>query len=183
MNLSKKALMAVVASLVLAPTAAMAAPAYEHAVDKNNNPILDARGNCVYTKWQAKTDTCGKHISRDARTVYFDFNKSTIKASEKGKLDALIKAIKGSKQINDVDIVGFADKIGDNGYNKRLSEKRAEAVRAYLVKKGVKIRKIDMMALGESRPVTKCDDKLPRAELIACLAADRRVEIQLNYAK
>lgn len=186
----KHVVMSALAALVLAPGMAAAEATYQDkAIDKNGQPIWDARGNCVYTKWATDSDVCGKPAKRDLlklskedRTVYFDFNKSSIKASEKAKLDSLIKAVKGSKEVTSVDIVGHADEIGNNSYNNKLSRKRAEAVKSYLWANGVKTRKVDLKAVGESQPVTSCDPKQPREALIACLAADRRVEIELNYA-
>lgn len=181
-----KALMAAFAVITMAQTAVAAETPQDIARDKEGRAIMDARGNCVNTKWETTSDMCGVlNISRAERTVYFDFNKSTIKASEKAKLDSLIRTIKSSSvQVTDVDVIGHADKIGASSYNQKLSRKRAQAVKSYLQKKGgIKTRLIDVRALGDSQPVTACDPKLPRKELIACLAEDRRVEIMLNYAK
>lgn len=185
----KHVLMSAVAALMLAPFAASAQGVQDIVVDKNGQPVYDARGNCVLTKWVVGVDSCkmGKRdllgLSKEARTVYFDFNKSSIRASEKAKLDSLVKAIKGSKEVSSVDIVGFADRIGGNSYNDRLSKKRAQSVKSYLWNNGVKTRKVDLKGLGEKTSVTKCDDKLKHKDLVACLAADRRVEIELNFAK
>lgn len=188
-----RTLASVALAAMLAPAAAMATTdtPQDKAQDKQGRPIMDARGNCVQTKWQTSEDICGAQeakkelfkMSREARTVYFDFNKSTLKASEKAKLDNLIRALRGAKEVTSVDIVGHADEIGSNSYNQQLSRRRAQTVRSYLAASGVKTRKIDVRALGESQPVTKCADTLPREERIACLAADRRVEIEFNYAQ
>ncbi len=184
--MSMKTLLAsALVALTLAPAAYAAdSNMQDEAIDKYGRPIMDARGNCVLTKWQDQDGLCGKRrISKAERTVYFDFNRSTIRASEKAKLDSLIRALKGSKEVASVDITGFADKIGNSGYNQKLSSKRANAVKSYLSKSGVKTRKMSVKALGESGSVTKCDDSLPREQLIDCLAADRRVEIDLNVVK
>lgn len=189
--LNVKTLTAAALLAVASASVASAADFQDKAVDKSGKAIVDARGNCVYTKWTSKDNACTPgqmvkkplQLSREERTVYFDFNKSTIKASEKGKLDALVKAVKGAKEVESVDIVGHADKIGTTGYNNALSRKRAEAVRSYIAKSGVKIRNVDLRAVGESQSVTNCPDSLPRAERIACLAEDRRVEVELNVAK
>lgn len=178
----------VAAASLLALAAVSGASAQEYqdkAMDKSGKAIMDARGNCVYTKWTSRDNTCKKpfKMSREERTVYFDFNKSTLKASEKAKLDALVKSVRGVKEVESVDIVGHADKIGNNAYNNALSRRRAETVKNYLAKQGIKIRKTDLRALGESQSVTNCDPKMPRKEMIACLAEDRRVEVELNLAK
>lgn len=176
----KLALVAVFCSLMLAP-AAQAQLVQDHAIDKYGQPIWDARGDCVYTKWMVANGRCGAPvIMRAERVIYFDFNRSTIKASEQAKLDGLISKIEADERIQSVDVIGHADAIGNSNYNKRLSMKRAESVRSYLNQRGVTTRKIDVRALGESDPVTACPKSLPRTRLIACLAEDRRVEVMLN---
>ena len=73
--------------------------------------------------------------------------------------------------------------IGKPSYNKKLSQKRAATVKSYLAAKGLKTKNVVVEGLGEANSLTHCDAKLPRKELISCLAADRRVEIQLNVKK
>jgi len=183
MNTKQKLVSAIVA-ILFAPVAMAADMPQASVVDAQGRAVMDARGNCVLTKWESADSACGNLVlSREARTVYFDFNKSAIRGSEKAKLDSLIHAIKGSKRVASVDIVGHADKIGKHSYNSKLSRKRAEAVKAYLWHHGIKTRKVDLKAVGETESVTHCDPKMKRADLIACLAPDRRVVIQLNYAK
>ncbi|MDX1974652.1 MAG: OmpA family protein [Rickettsiales bacterium] len=182
----KKACMIASAFAVLAPAAVYSAPqlAKDIVTDKNGNQVVSSNGNCVVTKWDSSYDNChGALLTKEQRTVYFDFNKSTLNAKEKAKLNEVAKIIKGAKEVESVDIVGFADKIGTSSYNQKLSTKRANAVKAYLATKGLKTRKVSVEGKGENTSVTKCDEKGDRAELIACLAADRRVEIKLNVKK
>lgn len=185
----RKISFAALIALAMAPAAYAVDGYQDRAQDKEGRPIMDARGNCVLTKWEVNQDPCNPEaprlvLSKAERTVYFDFNKSTIKASEKPKLDSLIRAIRNSKQVKDVDIVGYTDSIGTDSYNNRLSTKRAQAVKAYLQRYGaIKTRNIDLRGLGESGQVSNCDPNLSRAEAIACKAEDRRVEIELNYMK
>lgn len=190
MNLKKASLLAAV-SMVLAP-AAFAADAPKDVVkDSRGNIVHSTNGNCVITKWDAASDECGgmakrdltKILTKEQRTVYFDFNRSTINSTEKKELDEVSQILAASKEVESVDIVGFADPIGNAAYNKRLSTKRADTVKAYLAKKGLKTRNIRVEGLGESA-TAKCGTpeagKKASKELIACLAPDRRVEIQLN---
>ncbi|MEK6746421.1 MAG: OmpA family protein [Pseudomonadota bacterium] len=182
----KKACLLATVSLMLAPAGVFAADAAKDVVkDKNNNIVRNTFGNCVITKWDSANDECvGKPaISKEMLNVYFDFNKSTLNAKEKNKLDNVSKLIKESKEIESVDIAGYADSIGKNGYNKRLSAKRAQTVKSYLSKKGLKTRNLSVESYGESKPVTNCDANLARADLINCLAEDRRVEIKLVTKK
>lgn len=187
-NLKKASLLAAV-GVMLAPAATFAAGASYHDVvkDARGNVVLSTNGNCVETQWESKSNACtgkGKGISsrlsKEQRTVYFDFNKSTLNAKEKAKLAEVTKIIVDSKEVSSVDIVGYADMIGKSSYNKRLSTKRAQTVKSYLATKGLKTKNVRVEGLGASNSLTHCDSKMERKELIACLAADRRVEIELN---
>lgn len=188
-TLRKASLLAAI-SVMLAPAAAFAAMAPHDVVkDARGNVVTSSNGNCVITQWQSRTDECtgvrGKRnilsrLSKEERTVYFDFNKSTINSNEKRKLDEVSKIILDSREVANVDIVGYADMIGKDSYNKKLSMKRAQTVKAYLAAKGLKTRKVRVEGLGSTNSVTHCDSKQNRSDLIACLAADRRVEIELN---
>ena len=190
MNFSKHAALLAAVS-VMAPLAAFAQSDTRDVVrDKYNNVVKNTFGHCVRTKWDAGVDGCGVvaersalELTREARTVYFDFNKSSLKPSERAKLDRLAADVKLAKQVESVDIVGHADRIGKTGYNDKLSQKRAQTVRAYLAAKGLRTRNVRLEAVGEKQSVTSCSDSLPRAELISCLAEDRRVEVQLNLAE
>jgi outer membrane protein OmpA-like peptidoglycan-associated protein len=156
--------------------------------DARGDVVLNTHGNCVVTKWDSGSDECGgrdilSRLSREERTVYFDFNRSTLNTKEKAKLDEIAKIILDSNEVENVDIIGFADKIGNPSYNKVLSKRRAEAVKAYLAKKGLKTKNIMVEGAGESKSLTKCDAVTERKDLISCLAADRRVEIKLNVKR
>ena len=185
-NVKKASLLAAL-GLVLAPAAVFAGShSTSQEVVKNTfqNVVVNTFNNCVVTKWPAARNECTTlNITRELRTVYFDFNKSTLNAKEKGELDSLAKAIQASKSVESVDIVGFADKIGKPSYNKALSMKRAQTVKSYLAAKGLKTRNTRVEAMGEDKPVTSCDDSMAKADLINCLAEDRRVEVMLNMAK
>ncbi len=183
MNL-KKASMLVTVSLMLAP-AAFAGDAPKNVVkDTNGHVVVNSFNNCVISNFESPNSECNElYLSEELRKVYFDFNKSTLNAKEKAKLDQVAKILLAAKSVESIDIDGFADSIGKDGYNKKLSAKRAATVKAYLAKKGVKTRKVTIKALGETQPVTNCDAALAKAELVTCLAEDRRVEIKLNMKK
>src|SRR5262249_37428901 len=127
--------------------------------DARGNVVTSTDGNCVITQWEARSNECGHmmaRLSKEQRTVYFDFNKSTLNAKEKVKLDEVASILKGSKEVESVDIVGYADKIGTSSYNKRLSMPRAETVKSYLSSKGLKTRRVRVEAMGDSKPITNC---------------------------
>lgn len=74
-------------------------------------------------------------------------------------------------------VTGHTDNMGKEDDNRKLSLRRAEAVRKYLLSRDANLR-IEIAGLGETLPLVKCDEKKPRAELIRCLAPNRRVEIE-----
>jgi OOP family OmpA-OmpF porin len=78
-------------------------------------------------------------------------------------------------------VSGHTDRIGTDAYNQKLSERRSDAVRDYLVSKGVPKDKVETVGLGEKQPVTgnNCQQKNQK-ELIACLQPDRRVEVEVK---
>lgn len=114
----------------------------------------------------------------------FDFNKSVLRPDAKSALDTDVVKRKGEvKTVKAVTINGHADRIGSHDYNQKLSEKRAEAVKAYLVGQGVPANNIDTNGFGKTQPATgvaKCEDSLGRKKLIECLQPHRRVEVELK---
>ena len=77
-------------------------------------------------------------------TVYFEFDKYTVSASERAKIDAVAGRIKAT----DIIIAGYTDHFGTEEYNLGLSDRRAQSVRDYLVKLGASQSKSEIMALG-----------------------------------
>ena len=114
----------------------------------------------------------------------FDFNKAVLKPAAKAQLDKEVVAkAKSFASIKQVIISGHTDRIGKPSYNQKLSEKRAEAVKAYLVSKGMDGKLIETFGFGATQPaqgVPKCDDKLPRQKLIACLEPHRRAVVEVH---
>lgn len=108
----------------------------------------------------------------------FDFDKAVLKPAGKEKLNDLASKIEGMN-VEVVVATGYTDKIGSDKYNDRLSLRRAQAVKAYLVSKGVPANKIYTEGKGKRNPVkTDCFQKNRKA-LIACLAPNRRVEVEV----
>lgn len=117
-----------------------------------------------------------------AASVHFDFDQSVLRAGETSKLDELTGKLK-SRAFNGVSVVGHADKIGTDTYNLRLSERRADAVRAYLVGKGVDAGNIRTEAKGEREAVTGEACKNVGRKQIECLQPDRRVEVTVGSVR
>lgn len=111
----------------------------------------------------------------------FGFDQSLVKPEGRAALDQFVKELAGTRfEIIKVD--GHTDRLGSPGYNQRLSARRAEAVKAYLVSSGgVDAGKIVATGKGFSTPVTKsvdCKGNKASPKLIACLQPDRRVEVE-----
>jgi OmpA-OmpF porin, OOP family len=110
--------------------------------------------------------------------VLFDFNKAQLKDAGKQKLDELAGQLKDAK-IDEISVVGHADRIGSETYNAKLSEARAQAVKDYLAGRGATTN-VTAQGKGEAEPVTgdQCK-KVAGKKLIECLQPDRRVEIEV----
>lgn len=117
-------------------------------------------------------------------TVLFDFDRSELRSGDTPRLDELIAKFRAGAYER-FDAVGHADRIGGDQYNLRLSDRRAGAVRTYLVGNGVDAGRIRSEAKGESEAATgeACRKMGPEGrrnrKLIECLQPDRRAEIKL----
>ena len=113
----------------------------------------------------------------------FAFDASDVRPDGKAKLDKLSKEFSGT-EFEVITVEGHTDRLGPPAYNQRLSERRAEAVKAYLVSSGgIDANKISAVGKGKSTPVTRPDDCngiKARAKLIACLQPDRRVDVEVT---
>lgn len=99
-----------------------------------------------------------------------------------GGKQALDKVIRDNPTLvlSKIKVSGHTDNMGKEDDNRKLSLRRAEAVRKYLISRDTNFR-IVTEGLGETKPLARCDEKKPRAELIRCLAPNRRVEIEKIY--
>jgi OmpA-OmpF porin, OOP family len=106
-----------------------------------------------------------------AADAFFDFDKSVVKPAGKAKLDALVSKVKGIN-LEVIIAVGHTDSIGSDAYNQKLSVRRAEAVKAYLISKGIEKNRIYTEGKGEKQPVADNKTKEGRAK-------NRRVEVEV----
>ncbi len=110
-----------------------------------------------------------------AADTFFDFDKSVLKPAAKAKLDDLLDKIK-SINLEVIIAIGHTDSVGSDVYNNKLSMRRSNAVKAYLVSKGVDKTRIYTEGKGESQPVADNKTKEGRAK-------NRRVEIEVVGAR
>lgn len=107
--------------------------------------------------------------------TYFEFNEAQLRPQAHTALDKIVTQAKDGQNPT-IDIVGHADQIGSEDYNLTLSQRRADAVRAYFIEQGLPEDSIRVEARGESDPIVQCEGKQGR-DLVSCLQPNRRSEI------
>ncbi len=119
-----------------------------------------------------------------ASDTLFSFDQSALRPAGKGKLDDLVQQLDGAVY-DTISVTGHTDRLGSDAYNQKLSERRAQTVKDYLVTRNVPANRINAQGMGETQPVTKVGDCKGRqsAKVIACLQPDRRVDIEVNATK
>jgi OOP family OmpA-OmpF porin len=157
-------------------------------LDSDNDGVYDYLDKCPGTPAGVKVDKDGcpppvvvqprveKEIIEKGRTtlkVLFDTNKSVIKKGYFDDVDALAGVMQQYPDLN-VTIEGHTDNVGKDAYNKKLSQRRAEAVKAYLVKKGIDANRLTAVGYGEEKPIADNATTAGKAE-------NRRVEAEANY--
>ena len=106
-----------------------------------------------------------------ASDAFFDFDKSVLKPEGKAKLDDLVGKVKGIN-LEVIIAVGHTDATGADAYNQKLSVRRSEAVKAYLVSKGIEKNRVYTERKGEAQPVADNKTREGRSK-------NRRVEIEV----
>jgi outer membrane protein OmpA-like peptidoglycan-associated protein len=111
-------------------------------------------------------------VTQILHNIYFDFNKATFKQEsydELGKLENMMKQNTALK----IEIAGHTDSFGPDSYNKKLSQQRAAAVRAFLMSKGIDTKRVTAAGYGDTRPLASNDDEQGGREI------NRRVEFKI----
>lgn len=200
-------LAAIVAGLGVGATVAHAAtPGIDpngtvaYLVDKDFNVVKSGAGLCWRNGYwtpanavaecdgTAKGAPAGAKITLAADTL-FAFNKADLKPEGKKALDNVVNQAKSLK-VEVIVAVGYTDRIGSDAYNLKLSQQRANSVKAYLVTKGIPADKIYTEGKGKANPVTgKTCDKIGGAQngsnkkLVDCLQPDRRAVLEIIGTK
>ena len=111
----------------------------------------------------------------------FAFDRYALTPAATTRLDQdVIGKLATCANVEAVVVEGHADRIGSQQYNQKLSERRADSVKSYLVAKGTDRNKIETIGMGKTVPAAFCPDNKDRKALIACLAPSRRAIISLK---
>lgn len=147
--------------------------------DKDGDGIADKDDKCPEVAGVSSNNGCPEvkeeivaPVAKTAVIVYFDFNGTTVTKEEKTKLDNFSKTMAEQKEAT-FNIDGFADSKGNDDYNMKLSQKRADAVVKYLKKKGINVKALEVKAYGEANPVGDNETEEGRAK-------NRRVEVKMK---
>lgn len=171
----------------------LAAPSGGYPTDGAGQPVRSLDG-CVHSgSWQSSMPVCPEPtflIEEDEATVVFDvddqeffgFDQVKLGDQVKADLDSLVNAVQNADLIHDITITGHSDKLGPAPYNEKLALGRAQAVKDYLVTKGIPAERIVTTSDGGSNPLVTCSGIQNNAKLIQCLAPNRRVEIEATLA-
>ncbi|WP_312760918.1 OmpA family protein [Epilithonimonas sp.] len=114
----------------------------------------------------------GIKVTLNENTVNFDFNSANLTTVAKTNLDKLVTVLKNNPDTN-INIYGHTDSIGSDAVNLRISSQRAEAVKNYLVAKGISASRMFTEGLGKSSPIASNDTDAGRAK-------NRRVEFAIT---
>lgn len=114
----------------------------------------------------------------------FAFDKAVLKPEGRSELDNFARDLSGA-QYEAIFVTGHTDRFGSNDYNQKLSERRAHAVKDYLVSRDVPANRISANGKGETQPVTQSGDckGAKSVKVIACLQPDRRVHVEVTGTK
>lgn len=149
-------------------------------IDRNGNGVPDELESYIENKTagnNGKSGTSGdgvglaEMINGGYVNVYFDFNKDQPNAQSVSGINFLIRYLKQNPSVG-ADVIGYADEIGDNAYNRDLSNRRAQNVRQILIDSGIDGSRLNIVGNGEDNSVNK-DNKYARQVV-------RRVTFQLK---
>jgi outer membrane protein OmpA-like peptidoglycan-associated protein len=114
-------------------------------------------------------------------TESFDYNRIALSPEVRAKIDSdVMPKLKDFAEIRYINVNGHSDRLGSPTYNQQISEKRAEAIRTYLVAQGANAEKIEVYGFGKTLPIKSCPDAKGRKATIECLAPNRRVHIEVQ---
>jgi OOP family OmpA-OmpF porin len=152
------------------------APPVVRIADEDGDGVPDEMDRCLHSPPGFKVDPQGCVIKQNAvivlESVNFELDSTRLTRDARIRLDDVSAGLKGQPTMT-VEIVGHTDSLGSEQYNLRLSQQRAEVVRAYLVDRGIDGRRLQVRGMGESKPIADNSTESGRA-------ANRRVEFDVT---
>lgn len=156
-----------------APPPQPATPAREPDVDSDGDGVVDRLDRCPETPRGKEVDVHGcPDVLLVLTGVNFKFDSSRIEPASSQILNRAVEALRKANSVN-VRIVGHTDSIGTNAYNQKLSQRRADAVRDYLIEHGINGSRLSTDGMGEDRPVASNSTEEGRFQ-------NRRVEFHVD---
>lgn len=151
---------------------------------------FDPAGQVSSTKWRrpqctARYDELVQPAVPDVEEitlfsdVLFAYDSATLSSEGLSELDLAAHVVANKMQLERVVVVGHSDRIGSDRYNDALSKRRAEAVRSYLISKGIGSHLISAEGRGSREPLTECQGSRVTESLKQCLQPNRRVQIMI----
>ncbi|WP_237058900.1 OmpA family protein [Microbulbifer sediminum] len=161
--------------IALAPPPPERGPVEVNMADSDGDGVLDRDDRCPDTLPGAQVDSEGCVIANQTITledVRFEFNSDRLTPAARDDLQQAVRALRNQPG-SAVEIAGHTDSLGNDNYNLRLSQKRANAVRAFLISNGIDAGRIAANGYGEQQPVAPNDTEAGRAQ-------NRRVEMRFR---
>jgi outer membrane protein OmpA-like peptidoglycan-associated protein len=148
--------------------------------DTDGDGVNDEEDKCPSTPGKPANNGCPeikqevvKKVAVAAKSIYYMSGKDVIQKVSYPKLDVVVKVLKADPALH-ISIEGHTDNKGNPAINEKLSAKRADAVKNYLIKKGIAANRIASQGFGDSKPVAPNTTAAGRTK-------NRRVELHLNY--
>ncbi len=148
--------------------------------DTDGDGVSDKYDRCPTVKGTIENKGCPamavedvKKITNIASKIFFETNSEKLKVASLAQLDELAIILKKYEEANLI-IEGHADSQGEDDYNLTLSQKRTEAVKEYLMEKGIMESRLTAIGYGESQPIADNNTELGRAK-------NRRVVLKTSY--
>ena len=142
-------------------------------IDSDGDGVVDRLDECPGTPAGAKVDARGCEESLILRGVVFNNDSSKLTAPSELILDSVADILSKRTQFKNIEIRGHTDSVGADKYNMALSQRRADAVKAYLVSKGLSADLFTTKGFGESEPIAPNDTAEGRAQ-------NRRVTLEFS---
>ena len=140
-------------------------------LDSDGDGVIDCQDRCPSEAGSVDNEGCPDWQTLQISNILFDFDKSTLRPEGEAELDKLASQLLSSKQY-EIEVAGYTDSTGPEKYNLGLSERRAQAVVKYLLKKGVSNAYVSSEYYGESNPAVKNNTRANRQ-------LNRRVEFEV----